>query len=42
MTMTGKLVGWGIEQATGSPTRKLMLAKLCDQANDAGDTWPCC
>lgn len=38
--MSGKVVGWAMEQTTGSPAAKLVLAKLADNANEQGLCWP--
>ena len=38
--MSGKVVGWAMEQITGSPTAKLVLIKLADNANEHGICWP--
>lgn len=38
--MSNKVLTWALEQETGSPTRKLVLLKLADQANDNGYCWP--
>lgn len=38
--MSGKLVGLAMERRVGSPTAKLVLVKLADQANDDGISWP--
>lgn len=37
--MSGKAVGWAMEQRTGSPTMKLVLLKLADNANE-WKAWP--
>lgn len=37
--MSGKAVGWAMEQRTGSPTTKLVLVKLADNANE-WEAWP--
>ncbi len=38
--MSGKVVGWAMEQRTGSPTTKLVLLKLADNSNEEGVCWP--
>lgn len=38
--MSGKVVGWAMEQETGSPTTKLVLVKLADNAGEDGLCWP--
>ena len=38
--MSNKALTWALEQTTGSPTRKLVLLRLADQANDDGYCWP--
>lgn len=38
--MSGKVVGWAFDQRVGSPTTKLVLVKLADNANDDGMCWP--
>lgn len=38
--MSGKVVGWAMEQVTGSPAAKLVLVKLADNANEQGLCWP--
>ena len=38
--MSGKVVGWAMEQRTGSPAAKLVLVKLADNANENGYCWP--
>jgi len=38
--MSGKVVGWAMEQITGSPAAKLVLVKLADNANEEGLCWP--
>jgi DNA-binding transcriptional ArsR family regulator len=38
--MSGKVVGWAMEQRTGSPVAKLVLVKLADNANEQGICWP--
>lgn len=38
--MTGKVVGWAMEQVCGSPITKLVLIKLADNANDLGFCFP--
>ena len=38
--MSGKCVGWAMEQKIGSPVGKLVLVKLADNANDDGVAWP--
>lgn len=38
--MSGKVVGWAMEQTTGSPSAKLILVKLADNANEDGYCWP--
>jgi len=38
--MSGKVVGWAMEQRTGSPVAKLVLVKLADNANEEGICWP--
>jgi len=38
--MSGKVVSWAMEQHTGSPAAKLVLAKLADNANEQGFCWP--
>src|SRR4051812_16710713 len=38
--MSGKVVSWAMEQQTGSPAAKLVLAKLGDNANENGFCWP--
>jgi DNA-binding transcriptional ArsR family regulator len=38
--MSGKVVGWAMEQVTGSPVTKLLLVKLADNANEEGVCWP--
>ncbi|HEX3809591.1 MAG TPA: helix-turn-helix domain-containing protein [Rhizomicrobium sp.] len=38
--MSGKVIGWAMEQATGSPVTKLVLLKLADNANEEGVCWP--
>ncbi|HEY8948468.1 MAG TPA: helix-turn-helix domain-containing protein [Rhizomicrobium sp.] len=38
--MSGKVVGWAMEQQTGSPTTKLVLVKLADNANEQGYCFP--
>src|SRR4051794_7952882 len=34
--MSGKLIGWAMQQATGSSVTKLVLVKLADNANESG------
>lgn len=34
------MVGWAFDQKTGSPTSKLLLVKLADNANDQGYCYP--
>lgn len=38
--MSGKVVGWAMEQRTGSPITKLVLLKLADNAGESGFCWP--
>jgi hypothetical protein len=38
--MSGEVVGWAMKQVTGSPTSKLVLVKLADNANEEGLCWP--
>lgn len=38
--MSGEVVGWAMRQVTGSPTSKLVLVKLADNANEEGLCWP--
>src|SRR4051794_11050309 len=38
--MSGKVVGWAMEQKTGSSSAKLVLVKLADNANEEGRCWP--
>jgi hypothetical protein len=38
--MSGKVVGWAFEQKTRTPTAKLILVKLADNANEDGYCWP--
>ncbi len=38
--MSGKVVGWAMEQNTGSPAAKLVLVKLADNAGEDGLCWP--
>lgn len=38
--MSGEVVGWAMKQVTGSPTTKLVLVKLADNANEEGFCWP--
>lgn len=38
--MSGKLVGWAFAQKDLSPTQKLVLVALADNAQDDGKAWP--
>lgn len=38
--MSGKLVGWAFAQGDLSPTQKLVLLALADNAQDDGKAWP--
>ena len=38
--MSFKLMAQALDIKTGSPLTKLILLKLCDNANDAGECWP--
>lgn len=38
--MSNKALTWALSQTTGSPTKKLVLLRLADQANDRGFCWP--
>ena len=38
--MSNSAITWALSQKTGSPTSKLILFKLADQANDNGVCWP--
>lgn len=38
--MSGKLVGWAFAQPDLSPTQKLVLVALADNAQDDGKAWP--
>ena len=38
--MSFKLMAQALDIKTGSPTAKLILLKLCDNANDKGECWP--
>ena len=38
--MSGKVVGWAMEQVTGSPITKSVLVKLADNANEEGLCYP--
>jgi hypothetical protein len=38
--MSGRVVGWAMEQGTGSPAAKLVLVKLADNATEEGLAWP--
>lgn len=38
--MSGKVVGWAMEQITGSPASKLVLVKLADNSNEKGYCFP--
>jgi len=38
--MSFKLMAQALDIKTGSSTTKLVLLKLCDNANDAGECWP--
>ena len=38
--MSNAAITWALSQTTGSPTSKLVLFKLADQANDNGTCWP--
>lgn len=38
--MSGKLVGWAFAQSGLSPTQKLVLVALADNAQDDGKAWP--
>lgn len=38
--MSIKAISWAFDQQTGSPTTKLILIKLADNANDDGECWP--
>tara|TARA_R110000744_G_C19298844_1_gene555516 strand:- start:13 stop:687 length:675 start_codon:yes stop_codon:yes gene_type:complete len=38
--MSFKLMAQALDIKTGSSTTKLVLLKLCDNANDQGDCWP--
>lgn len=38
--MSNLAITWALSQKTGSPTSKLILLKLADQANDEGFCWP--
>tara|TARA_B100001079_G_scaffold190327_1_gene164167 strand:- start:1603 stop:2424 length:822 start_codon:yes stop_codon:yes gene_type:complete len=38
--MSNMAITWAMQQKTGSPTSKLILLKLADQANDDGKCWP--
>src|SRR3954467_775892 len=38
--MSGKVVGWAMEQTCGSSTTKLVLVKLADNANEEGFCFP--
>ena len=38
--MSNKAINWALRQRTGSSTRKLILLRLADQANDDGKCWP--
>lgn len=38
--MSIRAITWAMEQKTGSPTTKLVLMKLADNANDEGLCWP--
>jgi DNA-binding transcriptional ArsR family regulator len=38
--MSGRALNWAWSQDAGDPTAKLILARLADQANDDGLSWP--
>lgn len=40
MEMSIKAISWALSQTTGSPTSKLVLIKLADNANDEGMCYP--
>jgi len=38
--MSIRAIAWAFKKKTGNPLRKLILIKLCDNANDEGYCWP--
>lgn len=40
LTVSFKLMAMALDVKTGSPITKLILLKICDNANDAGECWP--
>lgn len=38
--MSIRAISWAFDQTCGSPTAKLILIKLADNANDHGSCWP--